>query len=92
MQAWKITDPNDNRSVFGFSPLGLLDKSGVIGKQGQTEGDIIPLSARSASLRGSPAKITTLTQHPQVDSLPVPLSIDLLIIAVKPLFSCVMIA
>ena len=41
MKANRITDPNGNRSVFGFSPLGLLMKSGVIGKVDASEGDII---------------------------------------------------
>ncbi|TVR82103.1 MAG: hypothetical protein EA412_01955, partial [Chitinophagaceae bacterium] len=41
LQAKMITDPNGNRSVFAFSPLGLMTKSGVIGKEGAVEGDII---------------------------------------------------
>jgi len=41
LQAAMVTDPNGNRSVFGFSPLGLLMKSGVIGKTGEEQGDII---------------------------------------------------
>lgn len=41
MQAKKITDPNGNRVVFDFSPLGLLKQSGVIGKPNANEGDII---------------------------------------------------
>ncbi len=32
MQASLITDPNGNRAIFSFSPLGLLLQSGVIGK------------------------------------------------------------
>lgn len=37
MQAFKITDPNDNITEFDFSPLGLLTAIAVIGKG--TEGD-----------------------------------------------------
>ena len=37
LQANKITDPNDNITVFDFSPLGLLTATAVIGKG--TEGD-----------------------------------------------------
>src|SRR5690554_3283305 len=37
MQAFKITDPNDNITEFDFSPLGLLTATAVIGKG--TEGD-----------------------------------------------------
>jgi len=37
LQADKITDPNDNITVFDFSPLGLLTATAVIGKG--TEGD-----------------------------------------------------
>ena len=37
MQAYKITDPNDNITEFDFSPLGLLTATAVIGKG--TEGD-----------------------------------------------------
>lgn len=33
----KVTDPNDNSTVFDFSPLGLLKATAVIGKG--TEGD-----------------------------------------------------
>jgi RHS repeat-associated protein len=36
-QANKVTDPNDNISVFDFSPLGLLKATAVIGKG--TQGD-----------------------------------------------------
>ncbi|MEZ4889795.1 MAG: hypothetical protein R2779_04280 [Crocinitomicaceae bacterium] len=36
-QANKVTDPNDNITVFDFSPLGLLKATAVIGKG--TEGD-----------------------------------------------------
>jgi RHS repeat-associated protein len=41
LQASMVTDPNGNRSVFRFSPLGLMNASGVIGKAGTDEGDII---------------------------------------------------
>ncbi|MBS1686826.1 MAG: VCBS repeat-containing protein, partial [Bacteroidetes bacterium] len=41
MQAHIVTDPNSNRTVFGFSPLGLLMQSGIIGKIGNNEGDIV---------------------------------------------------
>ncbi len=37
MQPFKVTDVNDNSSVFDFSPLGLLRATAVIGKG--TEGD-----------------------------------------------------
>lgn len=37
MQAFKITDPNDNITEFDFSPLGLLTATAVIGKG--TQGD-----------------------------------------------------
>jgi len=37
MQADKVTDPNENSSVFDFSPLGLLKATAVIGKG--TQGD-----------------------------------------------------
>jgi RHS repeat-associated protein len=37
MQAYQITDPNNNKSEFDFSPLGLLRAVAVIGKG--TEGD-----------------------------------------------------
>ena len=37
LQANKVIDPNDNISVFDFSPLGLLKATAVIGKG--TEGD-----------------------------------------------------
>lgn len=42
MQANKVTDPNENVSVFDFSPLGLLRATAVIGKgtQGDYKSDI----------------------------------------------------
>jgi RHS repeat-associated protein len=41
LQAKKITDPNGNRSEFGFTPLGLLEKSAIMGKEGENKGDTL---------------------------------------------------
>jgi hypothetical protein len=41
LQAHLVTDPNCNRTVYGFSPLGLLCATALLGKEGQDEGDII---------------------------------------------------
>nr|MBA3899784.1 hypothetical protein [Bacteroidota bacterium] len=37
----QVTDENENRSRFEYSPLGLLKGIGIIGKQGANEGDIV---------------------------------------------------
>jgi RHS repeat-associated protein len=39
MQVKQMTDPNGNRSAFAFSPLGLLQKTVVMGKEDQDVGD-----------------------------------------------------
>jgi RHS repeat-associated protein len=40
LQAHLVTDPNLNRTAYGFSPLGLLTKTGLLGKENASEGDI----------------------------------------------------
>ena len=40
LQARLVTDPNLNRTAYGFSPLGLLRETALLGKEGQNEGDI----------------------------------------------------
>jgi RHS repeat-associated protein len=41
MQPRLVTDPNDNRSAFSFTPLGLLEAAAVMGKAGETVGDTL---------------------------------------------------
>jgi RHS repeat-associated protein len=41
LKAQLITDPNDNQSAFRFTPLGLLEKTVVMGKQGENKGDTL---------------------------------------------------
>jgi RHS repeat-associated protein len=41
LQAHLVTDPNLNRTAYGFSPLGLLYETALLGKEDQNEGDII---------------------------------------------------
>jgi RHS repeat-associated protein len=41
LQAKKITDPNGNQSEFGYTPLGLLEKSAIMGKEGENKGDTL---------------------------------------------------
>lgn len=41
LQANLITDPNGNRAAFKFTPLGLLNEKGIMGKVGEVVGDII---------------------------------------------------
>jgi RHS repeat-associated protein len=40
LQAHLVTDPNLNRTAYGFSPLGLLHETALLGKEGKNEGDI----------------------------------------------------
>ena len=39
LQPRQVIDPNGNRSVFAFSPLGLLQSTAVMGKEGEGVGD-----------------------------------------------------
>jgi len=40
LQARLTTDPNLNRTAYGFSPLGLLHETALLGKENAGEGDI----------------------------------------------------
>lgn len=55
MQAFKITDPNDNITEFDFSPLGLLQATALIGKgtQGDYKGGSEKLKVKSEKWEGS---------------------------------------
>ncbi|MDO7877730.1 SpvB/TcaC N-terminal domain-containing protein [Hymenobacter sp. ASUV-10] len=50
LQARLVTDPNLNRTAYGFSPLGLLYKTGILGKFGANEGDVKVEAASSAAV------------------------------------------
>jgi RHS repeat-associated protein len=39
LQPRQVIDPNGNRSLFAFSPLGLLQSTAVMGKEGEAVGD-----------------------------------------------------
>ena len=41
MQPDRVTDPNDNVSAFAFTPLGLMHKTALKGKEDGTEGDTL---------------------------------------------------
>lgn len=41
LQPKEVTDPNGNRSAFAFSPLGLLQSTAVMGKEGEAVGDTL---------------------------------------------------
>jgi RHS repeat-associated protein len=41
LQAYLVTDPNQNRTVYGFSALGLLNQTGLLGKVDAGEGDVV---------------------------------------------------
>ncbi|GGG60520.1 SpvB/TcaC N-terminal domain-containing protein [Hymenobacter glacieicola] len=41
LQADLVMDPNQNRTAFNFTPLGLLHETGLLGKENAGEGDII---------------------------------------------------
>jgi len=41
LQAEFIIDQNKNRTVYSFTPLGLLHETAVLGKQGAGEGDVV---------------------------------------------------
>jgi hypothetical protein len=39
LQPREVTDPNGNRTLYAFTPLGLLASIAVMGKEGEAEGD-----------------------------------------------------
>jgi YD repeat-containing protein len=41
MQPHRVTDPNENSSAFAFTPLGLMHKTALLGKDDGTEGDLL---------------------------------------------------
>ena len=41
LQPREVTDPNGNRSAFAFTPLGLLERTAVMGKAGENVGDTL---------------------------------------------------
>ena len=41
MKTSQVTDPNDNRTRYGFTPLGMLKKTAVMGKDGESKGDTL---------------------------------------------------
>ena len=51
LQAHLVTDPNLNRTAFGFSPLGLLCETALLGKQGANKGDLISEAQPGQPLR-----------------------------------------
>lgn len=51
LQAWLVTDPNQNRTAYGFTPLGLLHETAVLGKQDAGEGDIVQEATATTPLR-----------------------------------------
>jgi RHS repeat-associated protein len=67
LQAHLVTDPNRNRTAYGFSPLGLLCETALLGKENQHEGDLI--SEVVFAQNGQPAQAlryeasTTLTYN-----------------------------
>jgi len=41
LQPHRVTDPNQNVSAFAFTPLGLMHKTALLGKDNNTEGDTL---------------------------------------------------
>jgi hypothetical protein len=41
LQPSLLTDPNGNRTAYGFTPLGLLERTAVMGKDGEDVGDTL---------------------------------------------------
>ena len=41
LQPSRVTDPNENISAFAFTPLGLMHKTALLGKDDSTEGDTL---------------------------------------------------
>jgi RHS repeat-associated protein len=50
LQARLVTDPNQNRTAYGFSALGLLQETALLGKFGAGEGDVKTEAATPAQV------------------------------------------
>ena len=54
LQAWRLTDANDNRSAVRFDALGLVVASALMGKRGQNEGDTLDETTAESALGDLP--------------------------------------
>lgn len=79
-QVRTATDPNGNRTVYGFTPLGLLARSAIMGKVGENVGDTLeaPSTRFTYDLqafveRGQPISVRTIRRVHHVADTDVPL-------------------
>ncbi|MDY7094928.1 MAG: SpvB/TcaC N-terminal domain-containing protein [Acidobacteriota bacterium] len=69
LQPRQVTDPNGNRKVFGFTPLGLLSSIAVQGKEGEAVGDgdhpstVLRYDLSAFSPVGRPISVTTVRRE-----------------------------
>ncbi|NMF84102.1 RHS repeat-associated core domain-containing protein [Nodosilinea sp. P-1105] len=80
LQPRQVTDPNDNRQRFTFTPLGLLASVAVMGKAGEAVGDTaaVPGTRLVYDLlafieRGQPISVRTIQREHHVNDTAVPL-------------------
>ena len=80
MQPVQVTDPNGNCMAYGFSPLGLLTKTAVMGKLSESSGDTLDLPGtqliydfHAYDEREQPVSVHTIQRVHHVHDLDVPL-------------------
>ena len=78
-QPLEMTDQNGNRSAFAFTPLGLLERTALLGKVGENIGDT--LEAPSSRLvydflafveRGQPVSVRTIRRVHHINDVDIP--------------------
>jgi RHS repeat-associated protein len=75
-----LTDPNGNREAFAFTPLGLLERRAVMGKEGEDLGDTLDAPGTRLTYdflafneRGQPISVRKLVREHHVHDTDVPL-------------------
>lgn len=80
LQPKQVIDPNGNRSAFAFTPLGLLQSTAVMGKEGESVGDTLEAPGTKLQYdllafveRQQPISVRTIKRVHHVNDTDVPL-------------------
>lgn len=78
-QPREVTDPNENRTVFAFTPLGLLESTAVMGKSSENAGDspVVPGTKLQYDFKafinqGQPISVRTVKRIHHVNDWDIP--------------------
>jgi len=81
LQPVEVTDPNGNRAAVAFTPLGLVERSAVMGKPGEDRGDTLAMPGsrliydfRAFIERNQPVSVRTIRRVHHANDRDVPLS------------------